>query len=308
MTMHLIKDATACEQPKRAFFLGTTALTLVAALLLNSGCGSTPSASASSVTLQPIRAPYRPLTTVVYCSDTTASYDRQLLWQADTLMADLLDAAIQPNADQLTAYITWLDGSPFAPNATPLVIQIPALPAQPALPQLVPTPAPSGDPYADANKRIVVERENAATQRAYQQALAHQNAQLEQVRRAVHQQTEPLRKLRPPIAYSTSVYGCLALASERFAQVSGDKYLVIASDLQNTTLRDYVAPRTLAFQGVKIRVVFLQCVSAPECRATTAYWRGVFEAAGAQNRDVAFYDPSTSRTLDVHTVFGSASP
>ena len=308
MTMHLIKDAAACEKPKRAFFLAMTALTLVAASLLDSGCGRAPSASTSSVTVQPIRAPYRPLTTVVYCGDTTASYDRQLLWQADAKMADLLDAAIQPNADQLTAYITWLDGSPFAPNATPLVIQIPALPAQPALPQLVPTPAPSGDPYADANKRIVVERENAATQRAYQQALVHQDAQLDQVQHDVHQQTEPLRKLRPPIAYSTSVYGCLALASERFAQVSGDKYLVIASDLQNTTLRDYVAPRTLAFQGVKIRVVFLQCTSAPECRATTAYWRGVFEAAGVQNRDLAFYDPSTSRTLDVRSFFGPAAP
>ena len=308
MTIQLITYAAAYGRLKRAFLLAATALMLVAALLFASSCASAPAASATRVPLQPIRAPYRPLTTVVYCGDTTASYDRQLLWQADAKMADLLDAAIQPNADQLTAYITWLDGSPFASNATPLVIQIPALPAQPAPPQLIPTPAPSGDPYADANKRIVVERENAAAQRAYQQALAHQYAQLDQVRRDVYQQTEPLRHLRPPIADSTSVYGCLALASERFAQVSGDKYLVIASDLQNTTLRDYVAPHTLAFQGVKIRVVFLQCVSAPECRATTAYWRGVFEAAGAQDHDLAFYDPSTSRTLDVRSFFGPAAP
>lgn len=264
------------------------------------GAGPTP-----APTLVPVLLPHRPPTTVVACGDTKRSYPRSLYREGNALLAGMLDAAVEPNAAALTAYVTLLDSRPYDPASTPLVIRIPAVPAQPAPPTLVPPPAPSGNPYADAQARHSVQRRNAATLQRYQQQLARQDAALARTQAAVRQQTNALRQLDPPpTSTPSSVFGCLALAADRLhtsPAVAGEKWLLIWSDLRDTSWRDYLPPSQLSLHGVHIRVLYLPCLSAGQCRCVKAFWRRVFEQAGAA--DIAFYDPAESTTLSAAPFF-----
>lgn len=270
---------------------------LLEIVLSLSGCVTGRSAIVSTdPRVAPILLPHRPSTTIVACGATNLRYPQQLYEDGNHLFADMLDVAVEPNADELTAYVVELNSHPYDPASTPLVIRIPAVAAQPFPPPVLPTPTPSGDPYTDAQARTSVVRANAASLQTYQHVLAQQQAELVRIREAVRHETDALRQLNPPRERnSSSVFGCLALASDRLAAASGDKWLLIWSDLRGTSWSDYVPPHRLALRGVHIRVLFMPCLSAAQCRCVKAFWRSIFEQAGAG--DIAFYDPAATMTL-----------
>lgn len=276
-------------------------LELVLVLLTTGGCGETAATtplSTSARTLTPLIVPYRPSTLDTTCIDDSGQTDVQFIPQANQLLADVVDAAVQPNSGPFTLYYTLMSGDPYDPAATPLVIQIPGLPAQPSPPTLQRFPPPSDNPFADAQAHARIAQANAATLRAYQQVLARDDAQLAQVRAATKRQSDALRHLPVHLdASGTNLFGCVALAADRVAAAppGTDRWLFLTGDLLNDTTQDDLPPQTLHLHGLHVRALDEWCASASECRATKAFWTQYFAAAGTQ--DVRFFDPAQSQTL-----------
>lgn len=275
-------------------------LLLFLVLLVQSGCGAaaTTLSPPSPVTLTPITVPYRPATTDVACIDDSGKTDVQLAPQANHILADVVDAAVQPNSGPFTLYYTRMSGDPYDPAQTPLVIQVPGLPAQPRPPALQRVPPPSDNPFADAQAHERITRSNAALVAAYHQELSRDNAQLAKVRAAAKRQSDAVRHLPVRLDPSgTNIFGCIALAADRLtaAPPGTDRWLFLTGDLLNDITQDEVPPQTLHLNQVHVRALDMWCASALECRATKAFWTRYFAAAGTQ--DVQFFDPAQSQTL-----------
>jgi hypothetical protein len=72
--------------------------------------------------------------------------------------------------------------------------------------------------------------------------MATAKRQLGELKQQVSADAIRLVNLNPAVDHTaTSVWGCLQLARTRFQQNPGTQYLVIASDLENTTSVDYTA-------------------------------------------------------------------
>lgn len=272
---------------------------LLASALVCGACSAGPtrlrdlSHTGQPVAIRAVQLPHRPHVTEQGCSDVTASYPHDFAIRADHLMADWLDGAVQSNQDGVTAYVSLIDSMSYDPISTPLVIMIPATPPDPQPPTLAPLPTPTGNPYTDGQLRAQIQAQNDQAMRRYQEALAAEQAQLDAIRWQVHDQTNKLRALDPPVASRTDVWGCLKRASERLSGEPGNKIVLIASDMENNTRQDYVPNLSLA--GASVWVIMYQCSRAPECAAKTKQWRGIFSSAGAQ--DVRFFDPAQTQTL-----------
>lgn len=281
------------------------------ALMVTSACAeagtgaSTPPPAASVPTtkmLTPISMPYQPPTTAVGCFDPSFTNPYGVILEALQFWADALDGAVRPNTGPITTYLLTINRQTYASARSAVVVQIPAIAAQEPVPRLQPYPPASNDPYADALKRAKIRQANAHTLAAYQHTLAQQDLELAHVRQAVKAQTNTIRRLRPSIDYqAASVYGCVAKASEWFAETPGRPLLVIASDLRNDTWVDYVPPQALALRGAVVRIVFFSCQAAPLCQRRQAAWTQYLLAAGASS--VEFYDVAASRTLATSTFF-----
>jgi hypothetical protein len=95
----------------------------------------------------------------------------------------------------------------------------------------------------------------------------------------------------------TSVWGCLQLARQRLAGEQGTKYLVIASNMHNTTDVDYTPDfeSSKALQDVRVHVIYFSCQDASQCQSLQAQWTSIFTGSGAAS--VQFDDPSQSQEL-----------
>ncbi len=273
-------------------------LIVAAVLLLLVACGPTFPDSETQATLTvPPAIPHRPTVFLQYCGDNTGSYPRQYFLEANRYIADSLDAAVQLNQDGVTAYITLITSSTYNPKDTVLTVTIPATPNNPPAPSLA-TPTPSGNPFKDGQVRATAAANTGNEEQQYQATLAANQQLLQQVRTQVHTQTNRLRELAPPTEnISTSIWGCLDLASQRLAEKAGIKLLVIASDMENNTDQDKTANfiQSHALKGVAVSVIFYYCQVAVECQQKTTSWQQVFLGAGATS--VRFVDAGASPTL-----------
>lgn len=281
---------------KRATLIGAlgSGLLLVGCSLGPTRLNTPASAAPDPPGTQPIVAPYRRQMTLEECDDSTGSYPKAYALQANRLMADWLDQAARPNQGGVVAYINLINSQSFRPESTVMTIEVPPLPPDPSAPTLQPMPTPTGDPFTDPQRRATVQATNAARLRAYQQQLAQARARLDRVRQQVRTETDALRALDPVTdTISTSIWGCLATASARFQGVAGDKWLILASDMQNNTFADFTSG--LSLRGVHVAVVDYYATTAPESAATIHFWTAVFHAASAA--DVHFFDPAATQTL-----------
>src|SRR6266700_3475803 len=197
---------------------------LLLALLFFSSCGVLlpgarlkPAATPPVVAMQPIQAPHQASITIAVGLDISGSYPRFVFEQAKRGVADAIDRLVQPNMDGATVYVTWITDNSWSPNSTAIPpIVIPALPADPAVPTLQPTPTPTGDPYQDAQAAKRVKAENARTMANYYALLKQNHAQLALVRSLVKRQTDTRARLEPPVdTISTDIYGFVERASQR---------------------------------------------------------------------------------------------
>jgi len=281
-------------------------LAVAAASLLLVACGSTV-AKMTITPLPTINAPARPHTLVQYCVDDTGSYDRSYFRQANDLVAQNLINAVQANSDELTLYATAITSDTAKSENTLPAFVIPATGQAPML-GLTPTPTP-GDPdsFNAGAVRTKIEDANATQTTSYNQQMATYVKSLQSVQDKVKADTARLHNWNPKIDSSaTSVFGCLALAQQRFQGASGKKYLIIASDMGNNTCVDCVS---LQLSGVNVHVIYFASNNAVEAQQKQDYWQGVFTQAGVSASNLKFDDPASSQGLAAQSnlpLFGGA--
>lgn len=267
--------------------------------LLLSSCSIVPGAGvkpgAPSPGIQPVLVAHQSYRVVTACLDISSSYPRQDFDSAKKAIADGIDAAVQPNEDGMLVYVNWITSNSWDPSSTVTTIRIPPLPADPATPVLQPLPTPAGNPYADAEATKQVNAANAKLMKDYEQLLIQQHAKLSQVQAQVRVQTNRLRTLNPTVdTVSSDMYGCFERASERFQGVGDVKYLLAATDLENSEWSQWIQGG-VQLSGVHVRLDWFYCADAPRCAGIMRGWRDVFTQAGAT--DIRFSDPAQSQAL-----------
>ena len=267
-------------------------------LMLLTACAGGPEAeptpaAVASVTPPPVTA-HRDKATVQYCGDVTGSYPATYFAAANGYLARSLQAAITANQDGVVFYASLINDQPENPvNSLPPIV-IPSTPDWPKPPVIAPTPTPGKNPFETSQAVAKALAANDDAQRAYAAGVKQVEGELAMLRTQLQPQLDGLAHWSPNRnARNTSIFGCIGLASQRFAGVTGNHILVIASDLQNNSLAD-VTPR-LRLDGVQVVVIDLLCTTVPSCEATKGRWAGIFHAAGAASW--TFADPAKSETL-----------
>jgi len=195
----------------------------------------------------------------------------------------------------LTLYATAITSDTAKSENTLPAFVIPATGQPPAL-ALTPTPTPGDtDSFNAGAVKSKVADANATQTTTYNQAMEIYVQNLQSVRDKVTQDSKRLTDWNPKVdARATSIYGCLALAQQRFQGVSGKKYLIIASDMANNTCVDCVH---LKLNGVSVHVIFFKSDNAVEAQQKQAYWQDVFTQAGVSASQLRFDDPASSQGL-----------
>jgi hypothetical protein len=272
--------------------VGLLSLALIVALV---GCDllpTNPDGSGARSTPQAVVA-HRNHITAMFCNDDSAQYPPELFQAANAFIAHTLDAALRSGQDGVDLYVTYLV-APF--QSTPLVIQIPAIVPDPTPPALTPTPHATGTPdvYQQGAQQAKVNAANSAATKQYQQDLAVRQAQLSDARSKLRTQLDALTGLNPTRSNTrASVWGCISLASHRFNNVPGEKWIIISSALANSN--DVNAGYWYRMDGIHVRVIDMACQNAPECKSKENTWARIFHSTGAA--DALFYDAGESQTL-----------
>lgn len=258
-------------------------LWLVMCSLLLSGCDLR--SKPAMVSEQPIDAPPQPFRIVQVCLDTPPLYAERYFRAAANAIADRIVASIAPNFGGMVVYVTRISSNSFEDE--PLSFAIPAFGPDPQKPQ----PPQTHGGFGDAEAKAAYQDQLAQWQRD----LVDHHRKLTELRRWVAQQATKLRTLSDPYDQAGSdIWGCLATASMHFQQqAQGERYLLIASAMVNTTTLQQT--QSLSLSGVTVEVMWRPCQVAVSCQASDGQWRQVFQRAGA--RQVWFRDPAESDVI-----------
>ena len=236
---------------------------------------------------------------MMYCpQEPGPQYPQADFTAANAFIASSLDAAVVPNVDGISVFVTPITSRTFDETASgDFTMQVPPTDPVPPAPTL--QPVPTVDPqhlYDSKAKQQQIVDANTKAIRDYQAALGKEQAQLQQVRAQVKTQTDSLRRFIPPAdpdPKDASDWGCVAKASDRLGGVSGQRWLVLSSAMDETEWVDRLPGINLA--GVKVRVLFYFCRDSGTCRYKQSTWRSAFARAGVT--DLAFADAQSSALL-----------
>jgi len=279
----------------------TVLLVVCLSILALGGCDVLPTGQTTSAGLPTSpQVTHRPALSVMYCPETTGNYERSLFHQANALVAQSILAMLQANSDGAIVYVTLLDRAPARPEASVLTLTLPAVPQLPAVPALTVTPtADSNSPFSAAQKQATVGAANQQATDTYEQQLKQVQNQLAAAQQTAQTWADQLRALDPPVgAGPANVWQCVQLASHRFHETAGEKYLVLASTLPSPG--NSSTWYQLGSQ-VHVRWIFSGCADIPSCRTGEDAWGRALSAAGVT--DHLFFDAGESQTLNA--IFGS---
>ncbi len=262
----------------------------------------TPSGSASPTATPP---PQLPIAGVL-CLDTSTSYERGLLSRAQSALADLIDALLQPGTPGAELYIRAIRENSYSWDAELMpAIVVPPMPPEPTPP--APRPEPpvpdcmADNPFCSWQEKTAQEEAYKAEHAAWEEAVAEDGleydkktveyqAAMESARASLRAQTDQLRNANPSLAYGSDLWGCLSRGAELLQGKQGEKYVVVASDLDPYGIQE--KPADISLDGARVRVVDFQCIHALDCEQRKTGWTQAFSEAGAT--DVKFYGPEES--------------
>lgn len=235
---------------------------------------------------------------IQFCSDVTTSYPRDDFQKANQLIASSLIQAVQAGEDGVTLYATAITHNTFDPaNTLNPPFQIPAIQAYPVLPTIVPTAVPQ-NPVSDSSTATAVASKNSKGYTDYNQAVQDLDMKVQQAKTDITTDVARLTSWSPPADNTaTSIYGCLELARDRFADTSATRMIYIASDLENNTSIDQTQALEAShgLNNAIVHVIFFYSDSATRHDEKVATWCNIFHSAGAKT--VLFDDPSASLAL-----------
>jgi hypothetical protein len=242
--------------------------------------------------VQPIIAPRTPLKIIDIWLDDTASYPRRYFNEAKNALANAIDQAVQANTGGVVVYVNLISSNSFKPESTVLTIAVPMIDADPSLPTQKAKPAPTGDPFHDAQVAQKINAENAQAKQCYQQALITHHALLARTQQQVRTKTDMLRALNPPVDYGTrDLWGVIGRAGVRLNGGKTLRFLIVVTSLDMTNWNEFYPGETM--WGTHVKVLWWYCHDVAACN--TAFWKGAFLHAGAAS--VTLLDPAQSSTL-----------
>jgi hypothetical protein len=271
-----------------------------------SGQGEVTPTPAGTVSPTATPSPPQPAIAGVLCLDTSTSYDRGLLSRAQSALADQIDALLQPGAPGADLYVRVIKENSYSWDAELMAaIVVPAVPPEPTPPAPRPEPLPpdcvSKNPFCPWNQQKTEEEKYEVDHAAWEKAVAEDaknfrdemaeyQSSLESAKVSLRQQTDQLRNLNPPLAYASDLWGCLSRGAELLEDKQGEKYVILATDLDPYGLQE--KPTKVSLDGVRVRVVDFHCIHAEDCEQRKGLWTQAFSEGGAT--DVKFYGPEES--------------
>jgi hypothetical protein len=260
-------------------------------------CGLTTVASSPTVTVSCAPAvSHRPHLLIQY-DRQTLDYPDTLGHQADMLVASWLNNLPRADSDGVTFFATLLNDDPLNPASTAATLRLDPIAAEPSCPVPQPTStACAVNPYACVPPIETAAAGYSAAVKQYQAGKQDIDGQVADAQKIVNHLATALSKEQPApylTDQDTSVWGVLALASERFSGQTGSKWLIIAGSLINTAGDEDKVPFRL--DGAHILIIFETAPDAGTQQRINAYWQSVFHQAGAA--DTHFYDTGASQTL-----------
>ncbi len=278
------------ESRKRTILVTSFGIML---LFLLAGCDGGPTVHRDPVPIPVVHFRHRGLVSIDACVNTTSTYPASLLHQALGLITSSVSAMVQPNWDGANVYVNSL-ADPTAASAT-VALHIPAIPDYPPSPTVQATPTTNpNNPYASSPAQATVAATNASTISAYNQQVQTVEQQLSTAKATVSSWAQHLMSMP-----STQGVGpadldqCIELASHRFNNYPGEKWLVIVSSLPLPGNTHNWYP----LAGVHVRWIFTTCPTVASCQAGEDAWAQVLTAAGVGWHDHIWYDPAESETL-----------
>lgn len=268
-----------------------------------------PPVAALSVALAAPEPPPSPPLALVYCADASSSYPASLLERARGAVAALLEQHVQPGFGSAKVWGRWITDASRADTATLTTFQVSAAPAPPTRPADPPKPAPpdlSSIEYKfNKQARDAAEQQYAKDlqawdagvarrDREYQQALIANAESLATARNQMLAGADTLRHAPLPPALGSDIGGCLQRGGDLLSRQSGDRYLVLSTDMEPFGFQDAT---TFPLAGVKVRVIYFHCSRAVDCDHWRGYWTPILLTAGAAS--VEWYTPDE----DLGTLF-----
>lgn len=225
-------------------------------------------------------------TVVQFCADTPPLYSSNLAHDAAVSLADKIDATVTFHTQGLIFFSSFLTAHSYQNTAVSF-----SVPAVAALPSMPPVPVYPSDPYKAATMKHDYQKSVAT----WQQTVNIMQAELHTLQAHIHEETNKLRTLHFPYdATGSDVLGCLADAAANMQGVKGVKWLLIASDLVNTTSEKDTG--SLSLSGIGVRAIYHTCVGTPnDCQGRDSFWKQFLLHAGAAS--VQFFTPAQSTAL-----------
>jgi len=233
--------------------------------------------------------------TVMFCLDSTNTYDRDLFRSALNFAADGIDALVRPREQRIVFYFSAITANSYSTDNDLLTVSIPIIPRPPEPPVY----ATAVNPYGSAEKTAVAE-DNKRREEIYQQALEEYQRHVEGVKKALAEKTAALRNLNPGVDTGGSDnYGCIARAADRFQESTGKHVLILATDLLG------IGPQQdreiVNLNGASVSVIFYPSKYATDNQYRMDLWRGYFQLNGAES--VTFYDTAQSQIITLVDLF-----
>lgn len=230
------------------------------------------------------------------CFDTDPLVSDHLFKIATAQVAAMLDNSVNINEGRISVYISYIVGTnSYLKDAFSWSLD--AIPADPPMPSLTPTPNPAkfkGSSYDLANAVATVDAGNGEILSGWYAKLNANHAIFATARATMKQYTSRLVSLSNINSPSPEeVGGCLLSASTRMAGFAGRKTIILSSPLAEDA-------STLPFidlSGISIEVINWQCVfaSSDACIASRSAWEARLLSFHALN--VSIHDPQQSQVV-----------
>lgn len=221
-----------------------------------------------------IPAPALPGDTVVVCLDASSSYDHSHRRAAKQTVADALPDLVRPGRGAHTVYVYEIGENSYQ-RPPLLTLTVPELRGKPAT-TLKSAPPLQGGQITEQLKKVAEDWE----------------AERHRARHRARVEAQKLRDLRLATREGTDIGGCLENAAEQFTGHTGDRRLVIASDLHAHGKQQQAAAR---LDDVAVDVIEFACTQAKTCDDLRRKWTERFTELGA--RSVNITRPGVPATL-----------
>ena len=272
----------------------TTLLILLLGVVSLTACSGGPAADPTPVVVTPpVAVAHRGPLFIQIDPDITGSYPPSLMSSFIKQMAGWIEKLPAVNSESVNRLRVLHQSRALSPQQFPDLLYHSRSAELASSPPQTPIPQCPNNPYSCTRTQGTATTANSEATQTYQQQLKVVHGDLATVQQATDQDAQKMLALHPGVDnIATSILGVLNLASQRFRGQTGEKWLILATDLGNNEEIDAIPPD---LSGVHVLVMDLYCIDAVECQSTKDTWSSILKNASAAS--ITYLDPEASQTF-----------